>query len=333
MLMDQPLSIPKRPTPLPADATIPPAGVGAGDRPDVPATPTPDQPTTDPMALISPGTPVASSPVSDIDPRMQVEELKRELVHTQEERGIIEKELAVTSKEVQMLEKTLVSMDADTKVAREKIDALDKQEHSTSDGMILRKTEEERWSASQWWHELDSRRWTLHESLDTSLHSILTLQERASEVKKKEEQLEVSIRAIEHAERMKLLTEKLNDARAVHESAREQLRVLSIEHKRITANLNEVVVNEQNTEEEEEKIAKRLSVAQSFAEERALGTSRFEIEKKRHEIEEVRWRLEDQARKLGEDIQATQQSLDVAIHALDDIEAEINAEEGAFRGA
>jgi chromosome segregation ATPase len=267
----------------------------------------------------------AISPPPQAQP--QVEDLKKELLRVSGERTELERELDATNKEVQMIETTLGSMDQNTKEAKERIDILEQHELEASDPTEKRKIEAERWTAANWWHEIDNRRWTLHDSLEQSLQNIQSLQKRFNEIRKTEEELSGRIKQVEHEERMRVLSERLRTISTEYQAFAEQVDGLLLEHSRVTANLKEIVENEEHLEEEERAISKKMNTTQSFAEERMLGAARFDLEKKRHEMEESRWRIEDQAKDLGDKVSVATVNLEKTTRLLRGVKAEISKEE------
>jgi chromosome segregation ATPase len=138
------------------------------------------------------------------------------------------------------------------------------------------------------------------------------------------------VNRIEHEEHLRELSAQLEVARARHKTIADQFDALSEERGRLIASLDEVIQSEQKLELDEEALTKKIGTAPTIAEERTLAVTRFELERKRHEIEETRWDLEDKVQSMVTAIANTETLLDEEAKKLSAVEGAITKEQKSF---
>lgn len=292
------------PTPEPAAAPIPAF--------DLSALVTPPKSDTLEQAFVPPpplGIPVvAAAPAIPL--AEQVSQLEKDIVLLDQKRASLEVETGALVSEQKQVEDSLAPIVKAEEGFRAALKEIEAREVSAKTKEDRRKAEQERWEEEQKRRTVELEKLVIREKIEKILSTMKgketlhqSIVDEEASIKKKIHELETEQKRMELNVKLDLITHARGDA---------QLRLADItkEKMRIEEWLRETEIKEKAIEGNEHDTEKKMTAAKTFKEERALAEERAALEKERHDVEEARWRAEDQAAALGLSAEDAEKSLD-----------------------
>jgi chromosome segregation ATPase len=257
----------------------------------------------------------------------QITLLEKDIVLLDQKRASLEVETGTLTSEQKQIEESLAPIVKEEEGLRAVLKEIEVRETSAKTKADRRKAEQERWEQEQKRRIVEVQKLEIKEKIQKILDSIAgketlhqSIIDEETVIKKKIHELETEQKRIELNAKLQLITEKRG-------SAETKLAEITSEKTRIESLLRETQDKEKMIEGSEHETEQKMTAAKTFKEERAFAEERAVLEKERHEIEEARWRAEDEAEALG-------LSEDEAEKSLQDIkkqEAELIAKIKAFK--
>lgn len=256
-------------------------------------------PRTDALGSVSVPVMVVPEEVPQIPLHEQVLLLEKDIVLLDQKRESLEVETGVLSSEQKEIEDSLAPVTTEEEGLRALLKEIEAREMSATTKADKRNAEQERWEQEQKRRTVELTKLEIKERIEKILNAITgkeilhqSIVDEEALLKKKIHALEVEQKRIELNVKLRLIAQKRGEAEL-------NLAEITKEKLRIAALLQETGVKEKTIEGSEHDTEQKMTIAQTFKEERALAEARATLEKERHGIEEARWKAEDQADALG----------------------------------
>lgn len=286
-----------------------------------------------PLDLSPGGTPAPSAPApvssvpapsaGDMDLMKAVAEIEPNAVHVEEEVPIPDqiaklesdlKDLAAKRKSIEehtaklfvtrrTVEDTLAPILSEAKgIAAELAKVEEAEKRSAEGGAERRGHERKRWEIVEKMRGIDERKWKVRENLDAVLADIKQEEENYKQFGDEEQSVKDRIEKLHIEAKRREFKAELDKITEERGSVESKLGELDAERSRVEQLLKDTQSKETSIESEEADTAKKLAGAKTLGEERMLADARYRLEKERHDIEEARWKTEDDIKHVRGDI-------------------------------
>jgi chromosome segregation ATPase len=241
--------------------------------------------------------PVPSAPTASL--LEQVASLEKDIVLLDQKRASLEVETGVLASEQKQIEDSLAPVRKEEEELRAGLKEIEAREMSAATKLEKRKAEQERFEQEKKRRLVEILKFTIKEKIEKILSNISgkeilhqsIIDEEAS-LRKKIHELEIEQQRIELSAKLEVITHTRGDAEL-------KLSEITKEKSRIETLLHETSEKEKTIEGSQHDIETKITVTHTFKEERALAEARAALEIERHDVEEMRWKTEDEAEALG----------------------------------
>jgi len=260
-----------------------------------------------PVAPMGADTSAINDAVAGFEQRLAT--LRHDVVALEHERTTLEASLTQGTLSLATLENALGPILEQEAGVVQTLKEVNVKERSAQDPKDRRVHEQARWHHIEKWYAVEQEKWTTQEKLDAVKKEITEHQRHHDELVAKEHALRTQIESIEIEEEKTKLYISLNAVVEKRTNAERILESIAAMKEKVSQRFTEVVREEEGIETKESQVESMLLSAHSLADERAYADERYTLEKKRHEVEQERWNIEDQLAKIGTSTQETEQQL------------------------
>jgi hypothetical protein len=224
--------------------------------------------------------------------------LEKQITELDEKRALLEAETGALASEEKQIEDSLVPILKAEQESRATLRAIELREAGAKEKNDRRKAEQERWEEEQKRRIIEVERLKIKEQIEKTLNSIKEKEAAHKSIIDEESALK-KIHDLEIEQKRIDLNVKLQEIVHKRGDAESKLSDITKEKTRIETLLKDTQAKEKMIEGSEHETEQRMISAQTFKEEEALAQTRAGLEKERHDIEEARWKAEDEAEMLG----------------------------------